>query len=390
MPHVDTPQSICRFGVARCDITPPVGIYHRMRGGGHPRSRHRRPSATDRHGARRSRPRPARRRGDASRWSSPWTIACSGPREMEQLTATVCRQTGVAAEQVAVCFPHARCRPARLPRRTDLPGGELIPRLPRRAGRARGRRSLSQAAGDPAGDTRLWHRPLSAGAHRDFWDEASRAVGLRLQPRRHRPTTPSWWPASRSSRQRSLATVVNYACHPTTLAWENTLISPDYVGAMREVIEQATGVPVCLPAGRVRRHRPARRLRRRTGRGGPQRPATRLRGPVRLEALPPPGTRFAYAGPVVSGADARGLGARAARRCGPASRRRLASAPLDGRLPVRPELPTSRSKPEPTCPWHTEERRPSKPAIDARPAIATRWSSAWIAGCARLEGAAAG
>src|SRR5436190_18477228 len=36
---------------------------------------------------------------------------------------------------------------------------------------------------------------------------------------------------------RSLATLVNYACHPTTLAWENTLISPDYVGAMREVIE---------------------------------------------------------------------------------------------------------------------------------------------------------
>jgi hypothetical protein len=37
------------------------------------------------------------------------------------------------------------------------------------------------------------------------------------------------------------ATVVNYACHPTTLAWENTAISPDYIGAMRETIETATG-----------------------------------------------------------------------------------------------------------------------------------------------------
>jgi len=27
-----------------------------------------------------------------------------------------------------------------------------------------------------------------------------------------------------------LATVVNYACHPTTLAWENRLISPDFPG----------------------------------------------------------------------------------------------------------------------------------------------------------------
>jgi len=31
MHFVDTPQSICRFGIARTDITPPVGIYHRMK-----------------------------------------------------------------------------------------------------------------------------------------------------------------------------------------------------------------------------------------------------------------------------------------------------------------------------------------------------------------------
>jgi hypothetical protein len=39
---------------------------------------------------------------------------------------------------------------------------------------------------------------------------------------------------------RSLGTIVNYACHPTTLAWENDLVSPDYVGAMRQTIEVAT------------------------------------------------------------------------------------------------------------------------------------------------------
>jgi hypothetical protein len=38
-----------------------------------------------------------------------------------------------------------------------------------------------------------------------------------------------------------LATITDYACHPTTLAWENQLISPDYVGAARELIQQSTG-----------------------------------------------------------------------------------------------------------------------------------------------------
>jgi len=29
---VDTPQTRCRAAIARCDITPPIGIYHRMWG----------------------------------------------------------------------------------------------------------------------------------------------------------------------------------------------------------------------------------------------------------------------------------------------------------------------------------------------------------------------
>lgn len=37
------------------------------------------------------------------------------------------------------------------------------------------------------------------------------------------------------------ATIVNYACHPTTLAWQNHAVSPDFIGAMRETIQNATG-----------------------------------------------------------------------------------------------------------------------------------------------------
>ncbi|MBW3622814.1 MAG: hypothetical protein KY468_05325 [Armatimonadetes bacterium] len=43
-----------------------------------------------------------------------------------------------------------------------------------------------------------------------------------------------------------IATLANYACHPVTLAWQNRLISPDFVGAMRETVEGRTGGAPCL------------------------------------------------------------------------------------------------------------------------------------------------
>ncbi len=43
----------------------------------------------------------------------------------------------------------------------------------------------------------------------------------------------------------AVATIVNYACHPTTLAWQNPLLSPDYVGPARVLVETATSAP-CL------------------------------------------------------------------------------------------------------------------------------------------------
>src|SRR5271163_696623 len=42
-----------------------------------------------------------------------------------------------------------------------------------------------------------------------------------------------------------IATLVNYACHPVSLGGGNKLISPDYDGAMREVVERDTGGAPC-------------------------------------------------------------------------------------------------------------------------------------------------
>jgi neutral ceramidase len=45
--------------------------------------------------------------------------------------------------------------------------------------------------------------------------------------------------------QTPIAVLVHYACHPTTLAWDNELFSPDYPGFVRQVVEHQTGA-TCL------------------------------------------------------------------------------------------------------------------------------------------------
>src|SRR5438128_11908926 len=105
MPHVDTPQSTCRFGIARCDITPPVGIYHRMWGAAtHDRATgvHRPLTATALvFQAIHSPPSPATEQvivalDHCLLWSP----------EIAELRETVCRTAGLASEQLLVAFSH--------------------------------------------------------------------------------------------------------------------------------------------------------------------------------------------------------------------------------------------------------------------------------------------
>jgi hypothetical protein len=97
-------------------------------------------------------------------------------------------------------------------------------------------------------------------------------------------------------------TLVNYACHPTTLAWENEAISPDYVGAMRETIQQATNAPAIFLLGACGELAPryqyvgdpevADRHGRELG----------FAALSTLNGMEPPGAQLGYAGVVESGA----------------------------------------------------------------------------------------
>ncbi len=319
MSIVETPQSRCLVGVARCDITPPVGIYHRMWGAAtHERSTgvHRPLTATvlllapcDP-----AAPLPVPpRRGEGGKQEA---AAKDDPRlriviavdhcllwtaEMNSLLDSVSSATGVEREALTVFFSHTHGAGLMGLERRDLPGGDLIaPYLD----------ELAQKIAGLIDIARQWLTPATIvygtgccdlATHRDYFDEARGHYACGFHPGGPADDTVLVGRITSDSGE-TLATLVNYACHPTTLAWENTLISPDYIGALREVVETATAAPCVFIQGASGDIGP------REGYVGDVAVADRNGRQLGyaalsvLESLPRPGQQFEYAGPVVSGA----------------------------------------------------------------------------------------
>jgi hypothetical protein len=354
MPHVDTPQSVCHFGLARCDVTPPVGIYHRTWGAAtHDRATgvHRPLTATAL----------VFRAPDvpASCQTEQVLVAVDlcllSAVEMDTLIEAVCTQAELAREQLVITFSHTHSAGLMGRERLMLPGGELIlPYLER----------LTAAIANIVQEARRSVRPVTitygAGrcplaGHRDYWDEASGQFVCGYNP--DGPADDTVLVARiTDTASRPVASVVNYACHPTTLAWQNTLLSPDFPGSMREVVEQATGAPCVFLQGA------SGDLGPREGYVGEPAVADRngrqlgYAALAALEALPPPGTRFRYTGPVISGAT---LGTWAHVPLDAAARQRqgrwqLRRWTVD--LPYRPELPTAAQVQAERARWQAEEQ----------------------------------
>lgn len=300
--QVSTPHSLCRFGLARGDITPPVGIYHRMWGAAtHDRSTgvHRPLTATA------VVLRPLDPREDNDNASEQIILAVDHcllwPREMDELLARVSAGSDTPRERIVVAFSHTHGAGLMGLERSSLPGGELIaPYLESLADTLAALLRDARASARPA-TIQYAHGRCDLAAHRDCWDAASGQYVCGYNP--GGPADDTVLVARVTGDDgRLLATLVNYACHPTTLAWENTLISPDYPGAMRETIEGATGAPCVFLQGASGDLGPREGYVGDTAvadRNGRQLGYAAL---AALESLPPPRTRFEYAGPVVSGA----------------------------------------------------------------------------------------
>jgi hypothetical protein len=294
--HVDTPQSRCRFALAHGDITPPLDIYHRMWGA----AKHDR--ATGIH-------RPLRAtvvllaslEGGEQQFIIALDHCVMGRQEMNNLLDAVSEAADIPREELIVVFSHTHAAGLMGLERSNLPGGDLIgPYLESVAAQtiklAREAQEKLQAATILYGTGRC-----NLAAHRDFWDEENQLWACGYDP-----TTPAddtvLIARVHAEDGTLLATLVNYACHPTTLAWDNTLISPDYPGAMRETIEASTGGPCLFLQGASGELGPVEGYVGDTSvadRNGRQLAHAALSA---IESLPAPNTRFEYTGPVVSGA----------------------------------------------------------------------------------------
>lgn len=296
-----TPQSRCRFGLARRDITPPVGIYHRMWGAAlHDRSEgvHRPLLASALVFG------PEKATGDES--TSRQVIVTLDHcllfhPQVVQLTERVCARTNIPPEQLLVTFSHTHAAGLMDPGRAELPGGDLIaPYLDRLMGEVAETVAEALANVEPATIAYSTGR-CSLAVNRDYWDQDRRQFVCGFNP--GGPTDETLLVARATAADgRLLATIVNYACHPTSLAWENRLISPDYPGALREVVERATAAPCIFLQGASGDLGPRNGYVGDTAVADANGRQVGYAALATLESLPPAGTALRYRGPVISGA----------------------------------------------------------------------------------------
>ncbi|MGC2462181.1 MAG: hypothetical protein WA446_14605 [Steroidobacteraceae bacterium] len=238
-----TSLSLCEFrgrmGFARTDVSPPAGIYARLWG-----------SATHDIADGQQRPMLAQCMVLQSALSASELVLITidavalWQEEADRIRQAIQQRYGLAAAQLMLHPSHTHSSPMLARRHADRPGGHLIaPYLD----------ALPQICCDLVAAARAeafagilgWNYGTCALAfNRDAIDPPSgRGVcGLNLE-RRADDTLLVGRAADESGRTR--AVLVNYACHPVSLGGANRLLSPDYVGPMRELIEREIGVP-CL------------------------------------------------------------------------------------------------------------------------------------------------
>ncbi len=153
--------------------------------------------------------------------------------------------TGLDASRVIISLSHTHAGPVLCAADAHLEGGELIPGYLEQFGATAAEAAMAALA-DLAPGRLEWARGrCSLAGNRELTLDGRALVAF--APDESADDTVMVGRITRDGE--TIATIVNYACHPTTLAWQNRLISPDYVGAMRVLVEEQTGAPVAFLQG---------------------------------------------------------------------------------------------------------------------------------------------
>lgn len=241
---VATPISRLRFGHARIDITPPVGMYHPMWGAAchHRATGVHRPLFADALAL-------APWGGGAAILRIQMDHVGMEDEQQAELVKRVSAVAGIPEENVQSTFSHTHSSGNFARNRLHLPGGELIEAYLVELFAKVEEVARQSVANLQETVVTYGHGKSLLAANRDYWDAERSLYACGYNPDAA-PADDTVLVARFTDPQGMLqATLVNYACHPTTLAWENTLISPDYIGAMREVVEKNTGAPCIFALG---------------------------------------------------------------------------------------------------------------------------------------------
>ena len=236
---VDPFEGRAQIGFARRDITPPFGIYGRMWGASHhdqSEGTHKplfvtamafRASASDT---------PAVLVGvDAA------SLGDLAGREGLEIRTAVMAALNIPASHLMLACSHTHASPWAARSRAHMPGGDLIePYIALVTDAVISACKEAVGAMDEAILT-FAKGSCSLASNRDMIDPHNPSRYLTgFNPEVPADDTVMVGRVVRLRDEKIIGTIVNYACHPTTLGWDNRLISPDYVGSMREIVENET------------------------------------------------------------------------------------------------------------------------------------------------------
>lgn len=296
---VVSPASRCQVGLGRVDISPPIGIYHRFWGAAHHDQAtgvHRPLTAT----VLLLQPLEATGHDDVAVLVA-LDHCLFRPPDMQELQEQTGALLGLETSRITFLFSHTHSGGNLARERGDLPGGDKIgpylDSLPAQISQA------YAAARDTLRPVTLSYgrTVCQMGHNRDFWDAERGAFVCGFNPAAE-AGLPVWTIRMTDEEGALVGSIVTYPCHPTTLAWDNTLISPDYVGALREEVERVTDAPCVFLLGACGDVGP------RDGFVGDPAVADSngrqlaFAALSALQGLAPPDTDYSYAGPTLSGA----------------------------------------------------------------------------------------